>query len=800
MSGTDDSRRRPFLRRMRRGLLVALVLLAGLGLTVFGLVRGSLPRLDGELRLVGLEAAVTVERDDLGVPRILAGSRVDAARALGFLHGQDRFFQMDLLRRRASGELSELLGSALLSTDRENRRHAFAEVAQRVVARCTPRQRSILEAYVGGVNAGLEALRVRPFEYLLLRSKPRPWTAEDCVLVACAMHLELSLGGAQTESMLGVVHDLLAPMLADFLSPRGNPWEAPMQGEPFAIGAIPTSVELPPSSSSVEDTEEDGVEAADRAGSNAWAVGGAHTSDGRGILANDMHLGLTLPNIWYRAEMHWLEPGGSERRVVGVTLPGAPSVIAGTNGEVAWGLTNSYGDFADLVEVEVDPLDSTRYRTPEGFEAFGRRPEVILVAGGSSDTLSVPLTRWGPLWDVDHRGRSRALRWTAHDPRATDFTLLDLEEVRDVEEAVAVAARCGIPPQNFVCTDRRGRVAWTVAGLIPRRREGGRRIPSIGSDARTAWEGYLSADEHPRIIDPPEARVWTANARVVDGEMLRRLGDGGYALGARARQIRDDLRRLSTSTEQDMLALQLDDRALFLDQWRQELLELFTRRPPDPDSKRGRFARWLEEDWDGHASIGSVSYRLVRGFRLQMIDAVYGYLAARCYEEEPRFRIAWLPHTSAVVLELLRMRPQQLLPPDQESWDAWMLKVVDEGVDRAESIAGSLEEFRWGKLNTVRLRHPLSYALPQLMRWLSLDGQELPGGSFMPRVQHPRHGASERMVVSPGHEEDAIFHMPGGQSGHPLSPFFAAGHRDWVEGRPTPLLVGETRHRLQLQN
>jgi len=305
--------------------------------------------------------------------------------------------------------------------------------------------------------------------------------------------------------------------------------------------------------------------------------------------------------------------------------------------------------------------------------------------------------------------------------------------------------------------------------------------------------------------------------------MLRLLGDGGYALGARARQIRDDLRGIDRAHEKDLLAVQLDDRAVFLQRWRALLLELFDRREPAAGSNAAVFAEWIRRSWNGHASVGSVGYRLVRSFRVHMIDAVYRYLAAPCYEADENFGPRWLPHSNAVVLELLGRKPPGLLPSKQPSWDDWMLAVVDRCVDEAretvgkrgaasggvtsastdgegakEERAGDLSGFRWGRRNTVRLRHPLTYAVPALMRWLAYPPRELPGDSFMPRVQTPRHGASERMVVSPGHEEDGIFHMPGAQSGHPFSPYFRVGNRAWEEGWATPLLVGPAEHRLQL--
>lgn len=789
-------------RRLLLGLSTGLLLLLLMAaIAVVTLVRGSLPQLDGERRLGQVFAPVVVERDDHGVVRVRGRSRGDVAFTLGFLHGQERFFQMDLMRRRAGGRLAELFGGLALELDRRNRRHDFTALAEKVLAQSRPRHRALLHSYTEGVNAGLDALRVRPFEYLLLRRSPEPWSEPDCVLVIAAMNLELSLHAIYAEATEGTVREILEPALAEFLLPRGNPWEAPLVGEAGAVGPIPDSsvVDLRTQTERVDA----GSVGGDRPwqprvarGSNSWAVGGRWSDDGRALLANDMHLGLGLPNIWYRATLEWATGGGEARRLTGATLPGTPAVIVGSNGRVAWGLTNSYGDWADLVRIELDPERPDHYRTPDGWRPFAHREEIIAVAGDSPDSFTVRDTRWGPLWDQDAEGRWRALRWTAHDVEAVNFDLFDLEEVGDVEEAVQVAARMGIPPQNFVCADADGRIAWTLAGRIPRRIGGDGRRPRSWADGAYRWEGYWPAAEQPRIVDPPEGRLWSANARVVEGEALDRVGDGGYVLGARARQIRDTLRELERADEAAMLALQLDDRALYLESWRQLGLASLesARRPLSP--ARAEFQRRLQNDWTGRASVESVGYRIVRSFRSRMIDLVLEALVAPCREIDPDFDSRWLPYPSAVAWRLLETEPRHLLDPRFESWADLRLAAVDDVMEVASTP--SIDAYTWGARNTVRLEHALARAVPGLARWLALPPRELPGDSYMPRVQHPGHGASERMVVSPGNEGQALFHMPGGQSGHPLSPYFSAGHRDWEEGRSTPMLPGPTVHRLRL--
>ncbi len=814
MSRTFRRRTRPRRLNWRRlnwrrlavvilGLVVVLPAIAA-GLATL-LVRGSLPRLDGARAVAGFEAPVTIGRDALGVPDIAADNRLDAARALGYLHAQDRYFQMDLQRRNAAGELSALVGAMALDMDRNHRRHRFRSRAAAVLAQLEPHERAILDAYTVGVNAGLRDLRVRPWEYLLLRQRPQPWRAEDSVLTLYSMFLDLSLTD-RTELAWGAARDLLPPPLADFLLAPADPWAAPVQS------GAPLTMVLPDSSlvdartwdfggrtwlSFLETPEPD---LADSTGSNNWAVSGRRTGHGRSLLANDMHLGHGLPNIWYRARLSWPE-GGDRRAVVGVTLPGTPAVVVGSNGQVAWGFTNSYGDWLDLVVVEADTAAAATYRTPDGWRAFDEHLEVIAVTGARPDTVRIRETIWGPLWHTDTRGRPLALRWTAHDADAVNLRLLGLESVADVEAAVALAGSVGIPPQNFVCADREGRIAWTIAGRIPRRVGWDGRTPVSWADGAHRWDGYLDPAAQPRVIDPAEGLLWTANNRVASGQDLSLIGDGGYGLGARARQIRDGLRALAAPVEADMLALQLDDRAVMLGQWRDLVLAVLERHQADAGLAEGQatFLRIVRDEWGGRAEPSSASYRLMRHVMIVLIDRAYELLTHPVQVAEASLEARELPYRHAVTWTLLTERPPHLLPAGARDWDAVVLAAVQTVVEAAAKDGQRLEDRIWGEVNTVRVEHPFASVVPRLHRRLAAPARPLPGDAHVPRVQGRTSGASQRLVVSPGHEQDGLFHMPGGQSGHPLSPFFLAGHEDWAEGRPSPLLPQQVVHRLVLQ-
>jgi penicillin amidase len=765
-------------------------------------MEASLPQLDGERRLAGLAAPVSIERDDLGVPTIRAGSRLDAVRALGFLHAQDRFFQMDLLRRQAAGELAQLVGFGAVRLDEGHRVHRFRAVARQVVARAKPEDRALLEAYAAGVNAGLAALGDKPFEYVALMAKPALWKPEDSILAVHAMFLELNDGTGSRESELGELQRMVPPAMFEFLAPRGTEWDAPLVGAAVTPPPIPgpevMDLRRQPAPAVRGALPGDLGEDISAAGSNNFAVAGAHTADGRALLANDMHLGIRVPNTWYRVSIIRPDERGGTLRLTGVTLPGTPLVSVGSNGHVAWGFTNSYGDWTDVVQLELDPQNPRLYRTPQGPKPIEEVKEIIHIQGMPHDSETVEETIWGPVIGHDRQNRPQVLAWTAHHPEAVNLEMTGLETARTIDEAMAVANRSGIPPQNFTVADETGRIGWTIIGQIPRRVGFDGRLPTSWADGSRHWDGWLTPEEHPRIVDPPAGRIWTANARVVDGDLLAKIGDGGYMLGARARQIRDDLLALEKATPKDLLAIQLDDRAVFLARWRDLLLrELTPEAAVAGHPQRAELRRLVTATWTGRASIDSVAYRAARTFRSQVRDRVFNLLTHQ--EDTPEaLRVRSSPQLEGSLWRLVTERPVHLLDPRFPSWDAELLASVDDTITQMETDGPKLADRTWGERNTARIQHPLSLVVPFLGRWLDMPADPLPGDEDMPRVQGRAHGASERLVVSPGHEETGIFHMPVGQSGHPLSPYYRNGHAAWEEGRPTPFLPGRTVHRLVL--
>jgi penicillin amidase len=531
-------------------------------------------------------------------------------------------------------------------------------------------------------------------------------------------------------------------------------------------------------------------------GSNNWVVSGALTETGRALMSNDMHLGHQVPNIWYQLRLVVL--GDEARDISGVSLPGTPFISAGSNGNLAWGYTNSYGDWSDAILVRPGATPGT-YRTPEGDRKFDVYHERIEIKDDEPQIYEIRETIWGPVDDrIDYPDGEIAVSWTAHSPEALNLRLIELETAFTVDDALRVAATMGIPPQNFVTGDAGGNIGWTIAGQIPVKSDFNEMVPADWS-MEHGWIGWLHPSDYPRVVNPDGDRIWTANARVVDGEALEVVGDSGYDLGARARQIRDGLLAGDTFEPVDMLEIQYDDRAVFLMRWRDLLLELLTDDRVAHDPELLQF-RELVHDWVPRAAPESVGYRLVRAFRLEVQTKVFHALmtpvrAANDSGIEPVLSNQF----EAVLWPLLRERPQHLLPGRYETWDELLFDAVRSNLRwYRDNYEGTLADRTWGEVNTASIRHPLSGSLPIVSAWLDMPADRLNGDVDLPKAQAPAFGASQRFSVSPGDEENGLMQMPTGQSGHPLSPFYSKGHDDWVHGRPSPFLPGESLHTLRL--
>jgi penicillin amidase len=780
----------------RISILVLILVVAGAG-TGWWLMRGSVPTLDGELALDGLSAPVTVQRDALGVATIDAANEVDALRTLGYVHAQERYFEMDLMRRVSAGELSELFGSIAIEKDKAQRVHRIRARVEADLAAMAADKRPQLEAYTAGVNAGLAALRVRPWPYLLLRQEPKPWKLGDAALTGFAMYFDLQDAGNHRELAMWKIKPHLPPALYDLLDHDGSRWDAPLYGAARGDAPLPTADQVDLRRLSAPPGERHDVAADDIVpGSNNFAVAGALTEDGRAIVADDMHLGLRAPSLWFRARLRYADaraPGGKVD-ITGFTLPGLPTVVVGSNTHVAWAFTNSYVDTADW---KIETACGSGKTATNGCIKPTTHRETIRVAGGAPVDYEVQETAWGP---VLHRDSDRlyALRWNAHLKGALGFGLTDFAIARDLDHAMAITDRSAMPTQNLLIGDSKGRIAWRLIGPLAVRGAGCEgALPLVSTPAPNDCPGWQIATERsPTMIDPTYHRLWTANHRTTDGAVLAQLGDGGYAFGARARQIRNALFARETFTERDLLAIQLDDRAVFQTSWHALLRDTAAR------AKTPALTELAEASkrWEGRASVDSVSYRIVRAWRMAVHARVAEGLTAPAHAKLGEdFKMPAFQQLEGVVWPLLAQRPPHLLSRKFASWDALLEDAAKEVRDELKT-QGPLAERTWGERNTAAICHPLAKAIPLIgKRLLCMPADQLSGDGGLPRVVGPDFGASERMVVSPGREAEGITHMPGGQSGHPLSPFWGAGHDDWVHGRPTPFLPGKTEYTLKLE-
>jgi penicillin G amidase len=792
-------------------LAAILALVALLAAAALWAVHRSVPTLDGQARVLGLQSPVTIARDVRGTAVVRGANRLDVARGLGFVHAQERFFEMDLTRRSAAGELSALFGPVAVEHDKTRRTHRLRTTLGARFAAMSAGERALLQAYADGVNAGLAQLGARPWQYLLLRAEPQPWQPVDSLLVVGEMFWMLQGNSVEEGLALAQWRQCVGDDVFDWLEPRGGRWDAALDGSRLTPGAMPGPQRLDlrkfapvtPAASAVSVVAGQAAAASvdawpDRheplVGSNNWAVSGARAVSGDAMLANDMHLGLGVPSIWFRAQF---EIGGAAPvRAEGVTLPGVPAMVAGSNGHVAWGFTNSYGQWFDWIEVPAhpDPAQVTHLT------------ETIAVKGAADVKLDI--VQFGGLPVVAKEGgQSYALHWVADSGDAYGLALDDMLQAGDVRTALRIAAAAGIPEQNVLVADADGAIGWTIAGArlntqTPVAANFGRFV-AAGALAQLKRPLLLPAGAEvlPIVTNPVDGQLWTANARTYEAGPQARpgfgaaIGDGGYDLGARAQQIRDRLKATPLFDEKTLGAIHFDDEALFLRPWAGRIAAIAASSTSRPEITR------LLNDWNGRADADQAAYRLVSEVRKRVLEALWSawsqplIQAGQC----PRRKFDWHARFEYAAEDALDRQPAHLLPRGFASWDAFLLAQIDATVaDMTRNGARPLGHATWGEVNRSHIGHVLSRALPILAHVLDMPAAPQSGDRNMPHVAAPAFGQSERLVVAPGHEERATLSMPGGQSGHPMSPYYGAGHADWVAGRPTPLLAQAPQHVLTL--
>ena len=763
-------------------LVLVVIALIALALTAtYITLKLSLPTLDGNDTALHIKAPVSLGRDAMGQAVINAEDKFDAAYALGFAHAQDRYFQMDLQRRAASGGLSEWVGKAALSIDKKARFHQFSMRAEKVFQHLLPDQQQLLIRYAHGVNAALNEYQVPPFEYLAAGVEMKPWRPTDSILVAYSMYLDLQGGQIELDLARTALKQTFGDDIYRFMTQPSH-YQAALDGSeiplsnedvpayPAAILATQTAASAFPQDqvNHLTSNHYDATEYAD-IGSNNWAVTGNLTATGSALLANDMHLGLRVPIIWYRSQLNYQE-NAQTVSLTGVSLPGLPGIIVGTNNKVAWGFTNANLDNVDWIALD----DSTPTTLTK---------ETITTSNGNH-TFDIEVSQYGPVRHIN--GQRYALNWVAHQPFAVNLSIFDLATATQVDDAIEVGRRIAIPTQNMVVVDAQGNAAWVPAGAVMARS----RATYTATDEKDIPSfPPQSATQLPEVKNPPSQRIWTANARVISSSQLPTLGDGGYALGARAAQIRDRLFEKDHFSEIDFYAIQLDNHARFLIPWHNLLIGLLQTDTIEFKPDLAYLVRWNE-----CACENSVGYTLVKHFRREVIQRLFGNILHHLDQQGVKSRTL-LRGIEPAVWQLIHTQPSSWLPQDTQSFDTLLIDAYRSTkhalLEKYSPHENDMEALKWGRVNALAIEHPFASQIPLVGHKLNRPTVAGFGDTYMPSVQGRSFGASERFFVSPGHLESAILTLPGGQSGHPLSPYYSMGFDDYATQNATPLLPGE---------
>lgn len=710
-------------------------------------LRRSLPRDRGTFFLEGLGARAEIALDAQGVPSISARSREDAYAALGFIVARDRLFQLELLRRRASGRLAELFGPPALDLDVEARRMDLPRAAIALFAQLAPEERVVLESYARGINAYAISREAPAFELALLEEKFEPWLASDSVLLMLSVYHQLSADEA-TLRMRAILSAALPQSIVELLTPERDHFSEPPFHAPLPIDAL-----LP-----FYEKESRGRERPERAppwGSNGFVLSGARTRSGGALLACDIHLELTVPNVLYRAQLEY-----DGVRVHGVTIPGLPAILAGGNGAIAWGVTNLPENCLSLRMI--DPSDPA---SAGAGEAAIDREERFAVRGGPSFKKTFRSYGGAPLAAKSLFGRPVAIASSARKPGAMNLALLELDRATGVDEALAVIDRFRGPALNFLLAGRDGRIAWTLGG------------PDL--------------EDRPQAIDPPEGSIASANDRMRTAGAFPELGQHP-ASAHRAHRIRERLREGvdRTWTEDQLFEVAFETRIALYDDYRDRALEALQHLPEERELER------VLRAWDGCANADSIGLSVLIAFREQLAAELLEPLFAACRAADPSFVYTWSIYDPAV-RALLAARDPRLLPAPHASWEALIASALLAAKDRVLEDLQRLDA-PWGEHHRAAIRHPMSAASPLLAALLDMPADALPGCSDSVRAASPSWGSVVRFAVDPGAIDRGLIHLPGGQSGHPLSPHYRDQHAAWLEGRPFSFAGSAPKSVLQL--
>jgi len=778
-------------------LLLGLVALGMLGMGAgFLYLRQSLPQVEGQVTIAGLTAPVEVQRDRYGIPHIFARSLEDAVFALGYVHAQDRLWQMEMNRRIAAGRMAEILGPGALETDRFLRTLGVRRAAEANLARVDAQTRKLLDAYAAGVNAFLAGDPVLPLEFWLTGARPEPWTPADSA--GWIKMMAWDLGGNWRSELLRMRLAKTLPLerIHQFVSPY--PGEAPPKIADLKSLYAPLEREGVQLAGIAEDLLALAPgDAPDGLGSNNWVVSGANTASGKPLLANDPHLGLTAPPVWYFA--HLSAPGIN---VIGATLPGVPAIVLGRNDRIAWGFTNTGPDVQDLF---IEKLDSaSNYLTPEGPRAFTRIEETIKVRGAPDERLQIRVSRHGPvISDVSRaaqgetpRGYVLAFSWTAL--AEDDRTLAAAHKIARAgnwQEFLAATRDFHTPQQNMVFADIDGNIGFIAAGRVPQRKpENDLKglAPAPGWDARYDWAGWIPFEELPQSYNPASGRLWTANEKITPPGYAHQVSTE-WQPPYRANRIAQMLEAAPKHSVATFARMQGDVLSAAM---REALPRLLETRAKSPQAEQALDSL---RKWDGTMSAERAEPVIAWAWWREFTRALYSD------ELGEAFRTQWSPRAVFVANVLARSG-------DHERWCDNVRTPALESCD--ELLAGSLEaaladlrkrygedasRWRWGDAHYARHEHRPFGRQPILARWFDIV-VPTPGDTYTVNVgrqdffdeERPfanRHAASLRAIYDLAEPQKSLFIHSGGQSGNVLSPHYRAFAEAWSKGEYVPMLT-----------
>lgn len=768
-------------------LVILLLAVAAAGYWFRSMARSALPQLDGTLRVSGLTAAVTVTRDNRGVPTIEASNLDDLFFAQGYVTAQDRLFQMDGMRRFAAGELSEIVGEAQLEHDKQQRILGLKVAAQKTIETISPEDRSHFEAYARGINAFIQSHRDRlPIEFRILRYAPKQWTIEDSALIGAYMVEDLSTSPRHALTREKILAKLGPELTADLYvnsSWRDRPPSVARptlependSAEESSVAADSHGVDSLPNHAGIEFPQASFFDDPPLVlGSNDWAVSGAHTVTGKPLLSNDMHLGHQMPNLWYAAHLRC-----GDLDVAGVTLPGYPYVIVGHNQRIAWGFTN-VGPTVEDVYIETFNA-AGQYLTPEGWKEPERRREVIHVKGKPDVVVDVLLTRHGPIVTdlVPGETRKLALRWTLYDGIRNPFFAVDSS--RNWAEFERAFSEFDAPGQNVVYADVGGNIGYHTTGKIPIRASGDGSLPENGSDNSHEWTGYVPFDKLPSVFNPPSGIIATANGRIAPNDYPYSLSVEWEAPW-RTNRIYRVLGSGKKFSPVDMLSLQTDIYSE-LDRYCAERFVYAVDHAKSP-SQRAKNAAELMRQWDGRMTADSVAPTIAVRSRAELtrllLEAKLG--PAPKDPEQAKATLNWKSYSwmmETVWLDnVIAHQPKRWLPDTYANYDELLAAAVESAVNDLNAPK-DLSTWKWGKFNSVNIQNPVLGQIPILRKFTGPGLQEQSGSPYTVKAVAKTYGPSERLTVNLANLDDSTLNLVTGEAGNFLSPYYMDQWAAW---------------------